>query len=174
MLLAVINYIKTPQQDKLFTDCLEAANADLPAEAHLKLLQPIKPVVTCWISYFDAIKRATYLYASFDSYIEKHISRVAYEEQRDHLYINIQAAWSKANEYYGKLDNSPVYYAATCPHPYHKYCAVAQGVRKDMACKTACMSQHRSPSPSSREWRNTETHSHTYAPLGNITSATSA
>jgi hypothetical protein len=39
----------------------------------------------------------------------------------DHLPINIRAAWHKANEYYGKLDLSPVYYAAVCLHPYYKY-----------------------------------------------------
>lgn len=39
----------------------------------------------------------------------------------DHLYVNLRAAWSKANDYYNKLDDSPVYYAAVCLHPYYKY-----------------------------------------------------
>jgi hypothetical protein len=39
----------------------------------------------------------------------------------DHLYINLRAAWRKANEYYNKLDDSSIYYAATCLHPYYKY-----------------------------------------------------
>ena len=39
----------------------------------------------------------------------------------DHLHINLRAAWNKANEYYNKLDDSAVYYAATCLHLYYKY-----------------------------------------------------
>ncbi|KAI0568622.1 hypothetical protein Alg130_12025, partial [Pyrenophora tritici-repentis] len=39
----------------------------------------------------------------------------------DHLFVNLRAAWSKANDYYNKLDRSPAYYAATCLHPYYKY-----------------------------------------------------
>ncbi|RYN60367.1 hypothetical protein AA0117_g13082 [Alternaria alternata] len=41
----------------------------------------------------------------------------------DRIHINLRAAWSKANNYYNKLDNSPAYYAAVCLHPYYKhYC----------------------------------------------------
>jgi hypothetical protein len=41
----------------------------------------------------------------------------------DHLAINLKAAWAKLNGYYQKLDESPVYYAACCLHPYYKqYC----------------------------------------------------
>ena len=39
----------------------------------------------------------------------------------DHLYINLRAAWRKVNEYYNKLDDSFIYYAATCFRPYYKY-----------------------------------------------------
>jgi hypothetical protein len=81
-LLAVIYYIKTPQQHQLFTDCLIASNNELPAAARVKLLRPIKPVVTRWNSYYNALERATYLKGGFDLYIEKHISRVAYEDWR--------------------------------------------------------------------------------------------
>jgi hypothetical protein len=45
------------------------------------------------------------------------------EAPEDHLAINLRAAWAKANEYYTKLEDSPVYYAATILHPYYKhYC----------------------------------------------------
>jgi hypothetical protein len=81
-LLAVIHFIKTPQQHQLFTDCLIASNNDLPAAARVKLLRPIKPVVTRWNSYYNALERATYLKGGFDLYIEKHVSRVAYEDRR--------------------------------------------------------------------------------------------
>ena len=39
----------------------------------------------------------------------------------DHLYINLCAAWRKANEYYNKLNDLSVYYAVTCLYPYYKY-----------------------------------------------------
>jgi hypothetical protein len=81
-LLAVIAYIKTPQQHDLFTQCLTAANNDLPPTARVKPLRPIKPVVTRWNSYYNALERATYLKGGFDHYIEKHISRVVYEKRR--------------------------------------------------------------------------------------------
>ncbi|EFQ91334.1 hypothetical protein PTT_11852 [Pyrenophora teres f. teres 0-1] len=69
-------------QYALFTECLEASNNDLPAAARVKILRPIKPVVTRWNSYYSALERATYLKGGFDLYIEKHVSRVAYEERR--------------------------------------------------------------------------------------------
>jgi hypothetical protein len=39
----------------------------------------------------------------------------------DHLHVNLRAAWSKANNYFNKLNNSPVYYAAVCLYLYYKY-----------------------------------------------------
>jgi hypothetical protein len=39
----------------------------------------------------------------------------------DHFSINIDLAWQKLNEYYSKLDNSPVYVAAVVLHPRHKW-----------------------------------------------------
>lgn len=39
----------------------------------------------------------------------------------DHFSINIKLAWAKLNEYYAKLDNSPVYVAAVVLHPCHKW-----------------------------------------------------
>jgi hypothetical protein len=64
-LLAVIAYIKTPQQHDLFTKCLAASDNDLPAEARVKLLRPIKPVVTRWNSCYNTLERATYLKGGF-------------------------------------------------------------------------------------------------------------
>jgi hypothetical protein len=46
VLVSVINYIKTPQQYKLFREFQRAANAELPARERLKVLKPVKPVVT--------------------------------------------------------------------------------------------------------------------------------
>ena len=81
-LIAVINYIRTPQQHKLFKDCQREANRELPADKQVPVLAPVRPVVTRWNSYFAAIKRATLLHSGFDRYIEKHISRVAINDKR--------------------------------------------------------------------------------------------
>jgi hypothetical protein len=54
------------------------------------------------------------------------------EAPKDHLAINLRAAWAKANEYYAKLDLFLVYYAATVLHPYYKpYCDSAWSDRPD-------------------------------------------
>jgi hypothetical protein len=37
----------------------------------------------------------------------------------------------KANDYYGKLDKSPVYYAACCLHPRYKYYCKNSWVEKE-------------------------------------------
>ena len=39
----------------------------------------------------------------------------------DHFSINIDLAWLKLNEYYGKLDNTPIYVAAVVLHPCYKW-----------------------------------------------------
>ena len=49
VLLAVINYIKTLQQYKLFTNFQQLAHCELPINAtkdNRKILKPVKPVVT--------------------------------------------------------------------------------------------------------------------------------
>ncbi|KAG9383218.1 Polyketide synthase module [Pyrenophora tritici-repentis] len=202
VLIDVINHIKIFQT---------AANAELPARERLHVLEPVKPVVTRWNSYYAAFKRATQLQAAYNSYAEHYINALSLEDRRacqrgnklpeapswmrstgltaadwaviteyqdcleplklateklegrgkagkygaiyetipvfeyvlgaleartrsyeqvdfnppdapeDHLFVNLRAAWSKANDYYNKLDRSPAYYAATCLHPYYKY-----------------------------------------------------
>ncbi|KAI1663169.1 Dimer-Tnp-hAT dimerization containing protein [Pyrenophora tritici-repentis] len=190
VLVDVINYIKTPQQYELFREFQRAANAELPAEGRLKVLEPVKPVVTRWNSYYAAFQRATQLQAAYNSYAEHHISRVALDNRRaiqhnskrpdapswmrstgltaadwaviaeyqdclqplklaterlegcskagnfgaiyevipvfEYVLSALEARTrpyerSKANNYYNKLDDSPVYYAAVCLHPYYKY-----------------------------------------------------
>jgi hypothetical protein len=83
VLLAVIKYIKTPQQYALFTEFQRLANselpADAPAEAH-KILQPVKPVVTRWNSYYSCFERAIQLQSAVTVYAESHISRVRAED----------------------------------------------------------------------------------------------
>jgi len=42
------------------------------------------------------------------------------EAIEDHFIINLNAAWVKLNDYYLKLNNTPVYYAAVLLYPYFK------------------------------------------------------
>ena len=39
----------------------------------------------------------------------------------DHLKTNVNAAHMKLSEYYKRLEDSPIYYAATVPHPHYKH-----------------------------------------------------
>jgi hypothetical protein len=57
ILIAIINHIKTPQQHELFESFQRLANQELPIHEQ-KILQPVKPVVTGWNSYFSAFERA--------------------------------------------------------------------------------------------------------------------
>ncbi|KAG9384305.1 Dimer-Tnp-hAT domain containing protein [Pyrenophora tritici-repentis] len=146
VLLAVINYIKTPQQD-------QPVNA--PTEQH-KIKEPVKPVVTRWNSYVSCFERAVELQLAVNGYANYHIQKIETEDAplkqatkrlegrgksgaleqslsyedvihdehtespEDHLAINLRAALVKAREYYNKLDLSPAYYAATILHPRYK------------------------------------------------------
>ncbi|KAA8621043.1 Dimer-Tnp-hAT domain-containing protein [Pyrenophora tritici-repentis] len=80
VLVDIINYIKTPQQYELFRSFQRRANADLPAEERLKVLEPVKPVVTRWNSYYAAFERATKLSAAYNLYAEHHINRIILED----------------------------------------------------------------------------------------------
>jgi hypothetical protein len=60
ILIAIINYIKTPQQFDLFSDFQRLANSDLPTDQR-RILEPVKPVVTRWNSFYCAFKRAAHL-----------------------------------------------------------------------------------------------------------------
>ncbi len=43
------------------------------------------------------------------------------EAIEDYFIINLNAAQAKLNDYYLKLNNTPVYYAAVLLYPYFKY-----------------------------------------------------
>lgn len=43
------------------------------------------------------------------------------DHPESHFKVGVQCAWQKANEYYCKLDNSPVYLAAIALHPGFKW-----------------------------------------------------
>ncbi|KAG9388507.1 hypothetical protein A1F94_001399 [Pyrenophora tritici-repentis] len=77
VLIDVINHIKTPQQHEIFRSFQTAANAELPARERLHVLEPVKPVVTRWNSYYAAFKRATQLQAAYNSYAEHYINALS-------------------------------------------------------------------------------------------------
>jgi hypothetical protein len=72
----IINYIKTPQQYDLFTDFQRLANRELPSHEQLKILEPVKPVVTRWNSFYSAFERAAHLHAAYNSYASYHIDDI--------------------------------------------------------------------------------------------------
>ena len=93
VLFDIINYIKTPQQYDLFASLQASVNE----QSHIqtgKILEPIKPVVTRWNSYYDALVRAVHLSETFNLYANHHIEQIA----RDDAY-----ARSKGN----KLPDAP-------------------------------------------------------------------
>jgi hypothetical protein len=75
----MINYIKTPQQLELFEKFQGLANTELPAEQR-EILAPVKPVVTCWNSYYSAFERAVKLQHAVNAYANHHIRRVQDED----------------------------------------------------------------------------------------------
>jgi hypothetical protein len=80
VLIDVINYIKTPQQYDLFTSFQHIANRDLPTHERLRILEPVKPVVTRWNSFLDAFQRATVLQVAYNSYSGYHINNIAIDD----------------------------------------------------------------------------------------------
>jgi hypothetical protein len=80
------------------------------------------------------------------------------EAMEDLFMININAAWAKLNEYYLKLDDTPVYYTAVLLHPHFKqYCQNAWKdkpdwiIRCDAAFQTLWLQYKDRPLLSSRE-----------------------
>ena len=83
VLLSVINYIKTPQQYELFSSFQTLAHRELPADApeeDRKVLEPVKPVVTRWNSYYSCFERAVKLQSALNAYANHHIRRVRDED----------------------------------------------------------------------------------------------
>jgi hypothetical protein len=71
VLLSIINYIKTPQQYALFADSQRLAHCELPPDApadERKILEPVKPVVTRWNSYYSCFEHAVKLQSAVNAY----------------------------------------------------------------------------------------------------------
>jgi hypothetical protein len=75
ILIAIINYIKTPQQYALFADFQRAAADYIPEESQQKILEPVKPVVTRWNSFYCAFERAVLLQGAVNAYANYHIKK---------------------------------------------------------------------------------------------------
>ena len=83
VLLAVVNYIKTPQQYALFADFQRLAHRELPPEApaeQRRIFEPVKPVVTRWNSFYSCFERAIQLQSAVNAYASHHIKRVRDED----------------------------------------------------------------------------------------------
>jgi hypothetical protein len=83
VLLGVVNYIKTPQQYALFADFQRLAHRELPTDApanERRILEPVKPVVTRWNSYYSCFERAVKLQPALNAYANHHIRRVRDED----------------------------------------------------------------------------------------------
>jgi hypothetical protein len=83
VLLAVINYIKTPQQYPLFKKFQRLAYNDLPTNVpaeQRKILEPIKPVVMRWNTFCSCFERAVELQLAVNGYANHHIQRIETED----------------------------------------------------------------------------------------------
>ena len=79
ILLSVITYIKTPQQYALFESFQRLAYRELPVEQR-NVLEPVKPVVTRWNSYYSCFERAVQLQLAVNAYTNSHIQRIRNED----------------------------------------------------------------------------------------------
>jgi hypothetical protein len=82
VLLAVINYINTPQQYKLFTSFWQLTHHELPIDATennckiLKPVKPVKPVITYKNSSYSCFEHATKLQSAVNAYANYHINDI--------------------------------------------------------------------------------------------------
>ncbi|KAH7563688.1 Dimerhypothetical proteinTnphypothetical proteinhAT domainhypothetical proteincontaining protein [Bipolaris maydis] len=77
VLMAIVNHIKTPRQYELFESFQRRAHDELPADApahNRKILEPVKPIVTRWNSYYACFERAVQLQAAINAYANHHIN----------------------------------------------------------------------------------------------------
>lgn len=53
--------------------------------------------------------------------LEEHKASESQFENRDHFRLNVNAAWAKLNDYYSKLDETPIYYVSLALHPAFRW-----------------------------------------------------
>ena len=118
---------------------------------YIKLLEPLKEATKLLEgrgnaglhgAIWEIIPTFDWLLTELEQHKERlvHASTASYPDQdpmEDHLVINVNAAWSKLNEYFTKLDATPVYYAATVLNPATKnFCASAWQDRPEVLRKS--------------------------------------
>jgi hypothetical protein len=89
---------------------------------------------------YEVIPVFEYLLDAFKEHVRpfEDVDYEQYDAPEDHLAINSRGAWAKVSEYFSKLNDSPVYYAACCLHPYYKrYCARSWSDKPDWLAKAA-------------------------------------
>jgi hypothetical protein len=96
VLIDILNYIKTPQQHDLFAD-FQRRNNETPAQA---LLEPVKPVVTRWNSFYNTFPRAVQLHHAVNAYAQFHIERTkadnVYAQSRNNQLPRVPT-WLRSN-----------------------------------------------------------------------------
>jgi hypothetical protein len=125
---------KTPNAPKWMRSGGLSANDWAVVKDYIEILQPLKSATKrlegrvkggCFEAIYKIIPVFEYLLSEFEQQYKlyKLVNYKATGTPEDHLAINLKAAWAKLNKFYQKLDESPVYYAACCLHPYYKqYC----------------------------------------------------
>jgi hypothetical protein len=96
VLIDIINYIKTPQQHNLFAD-FQRRDSDTPLQA---VLEPVKPVITRWNSFYDCFTRAVQLHLAVNAYAQFHIERTkadnVYARSRNNQLPRVPA-WTRSD-----------------------------------------------------------------------------
>jgi hypothetical protein len=80
ILIAILLYVKTPQQHDKFVEFQCLAHRNEPVGTNLTIYEPIKPIITRWNSYFDCLQRAAKLQPAVNAYASFHIDRVKNED----------------------------------------------------------------------------------------------
>jgi hypothetical protein len=99
VLIDVINYIKTPQQHNIFNRMQTLAFSELTIE-QWRIIEPVKPVVTRWNSYYSCLERATQLQSGINAYASFHIKATAdadaYARSRNNK-LSAAPSWMRSN-----------------------------------------------------------------------------
>jgi hypothetical protein len=85
VLLVVINFIKIPQQYEAFTNFQQLPHHELPINAtkdDRKILEPVKPVVTRWNSFYSCFERVPKLQSAVNAYANYHINDTRQKDDR--------------------------------------------------------------------------------------------
>jgi hypothetical protein len=92
---------------------------------YIPVLQPLeeatKRPLRRNIRSYPGFRVPRYLLDAFEEHVRpfEDVEHEQYDAPKDHLVINSRGAWANVSEYFSELDDSPVYYADCCLHPYY-------------------------------------------------------